>query len=150
MPIITCESEDEFREALIHGAVLYFPCPKYLDILDPHYFVIITLGHPHYYLCCSTSRIETVENLIARFKYTHETFVWADPRDTTNPFVVDSYLNCNEFFHFTFQELWDIHEEGIMVVHSKLSDETYHQMVNGYKSSITIDEDFQDLLPSID
>lgn len=149
MPIPTL-SQIDFKAALVHGAILYYPEPC-LGTLIPHNFIIAAIDRTDdiYYSVCSTSQLATVERLIATNTFPESTFVWIPARDTTTPLTRDSYLNCNEHFRYQFSELWTIYQAGDMELKGVLPDEYYHQIINGYKISDQIEEEIKELLPDI-
>lgn len=102
MPLL----KNEFEEILTSRQILYFSCPE-LNTPEPHYFICICRQPEDIIiLSCCTSRFETVEKLIERDRFPNETLVYIPSSDLENLFTKNTYVNCNEYFPYTIEELW--------------------------------------------
>ena len=92
-----------------------------------------------------------MKRLIERNRFPHETLVYISDSDTDNPFKKDTYINCNEWFPYNFDELWDMYcigvlriEPGLLPLHS------FEQILIGLNASPRIEDELKDSLPNID
>jgi hypothetical protein len=142
----------EFETEITSRKILYFSCDV-LNTREPHYFICICI-HPfgEINFSCCTSQFETVKRLIERHRYPPSTLVYISPADTDNPFDRDTYVNCNEYFTYDIEELWQMYTNGeiIRMFDNPLPLHSFEQIVIGFRDSEMIEEDFKDALPGID
>lgn len=141
----------QFEAAVLSRTILYFPCLE-LNTHVPHYFICIN-NHPVdiVNLSCCTSQFDTVKQLIERRKFPNETLVYLPESDSSNPFTKDTFVNCNEYFPFSLDELWQMYiERKLSIENNLLPIDSFEQILIGFNKSPVIEEEFKDALPSID
>lgn len=144
-------SKQEFYSALVPRRILRFRCDE-LNSPDPHFFICVTIIQPETLnLSCCTSQFETVRRLIERNKFPNETLVFINPADQDNPFNKDTHINCNEYFPYYKEELWDKYQNGeLEVITDLLPLHSFEQILIGFERSPNIEQEIKDSLPSID
>lgn len=111
----------QFEAEITPGRVLYFLCTE-LGTLQPHFFIcIIRQPDDILVLSCGTSQFETVKRLIENNRLPNETLVYIPATDGTNPFYLDTYINCNEYFPYHIDELWDLYRTGDLTIRGELA-----------------------------
>jgi hypothetical protein len=71
--------------------------------------------------------------------------------DVSNPFSKDTYVNCNEYFPFSIDELWTLYSSGqLTIIKDLLPIDSFEQILIGFNKSPIIEEEFKDSLPKID
>jgi len=146
MPLTKLEFEAEIKSRKI----FYFPCEE-LKTPIPHYFICICIypiGTAN--LSCCTSQFDTVKRLIERRRFPNETLVYIPDSDSDNPFHRDTYINCNEYFPFLIEELWDMYQHGILEIRSELPLHSFEQILIGFNTSPMIEDELKDSLPDLD
>jgi hypothetical protein len=141
----------QFEAELVSRKILYFPCVD-LNTHVPHYFICVC-NHPVdiVNLSCCTSQFDTVKQLIERRKFPNETLIYMQKSDVSNPFSKDTYVNCNEYFPFSIDELWTLYSSGqLTIIKDLLPIDSFEQILIGFNKSPIIEEEFKDSLPKID
>jgi hypothetical protein len=141
---------EQFAKEIVPGKVLYFSCED-LGTFEPHFFVcIVRQPDDIYILSCATSKLETMRRLVERKRFPNETIVYIPSADETNPFSLDTYINCNEYFPFAINELWDLYTQGELTIRGNIAFESLHQIIIGFHSSPVVELELKDLLPDPD
>lgn len=65
-------------------------------------------------------------------------------------FKKDTYVNCNEYFPYTVDELWDLYCEGVLTIKGKLPDYSLQQLIIGFLDSEMIEDEIKGTLPNPD
>lgn len=142
-------SKEQFENEIKLRKIFYFSCPE-LNTDVPHYFICFSI-HPVgvVNLSCCTSQFETVKKLIERGRLPYETLVYIPKEFHDNPFTLDTYVNCNEFFSYYVHELWDMYNKGeLKLIDELLPLESFVQMIIGFNSSDLIEQELKDSLPN--
>ena len=142
-------SRADFEKQIVPGKILYFPCEE-LRSSEPHYFICITILSDTTILSCCTSQFETVKRLIERNKYPYSTLVSIPANDKENIFKKDTYINCNEYFPYTLDELWNLYNTGFLTIKGDLSNGYLQQLTIGFLDSEMIEDEIKDILPDPD
>ena len=147
MPVL---SPQQFQADIKARAILYFSEPV-LNTPIPHYFVCVgqSVDGELLFSCC-TSQFETVRGLIERRRYLETTLVYMSPADTDNPFTSETYVNCNEYFAYSIQHLWNLYLHGQLSFYGELPLHSFEQILIGFRDSNQIEEEIKDALPNID
>ena len=115
---------------------VYLFSTKQIRTDQPHYFICLKKSDNNFIIMsCCTSQFDTINKLIQLKKYNPETFVWISPKDVENPFTKDTYVNCNNAFVFSLDELKQKYESGSFVNKGAVSEVVYEQIILGTKSS---------------
>jgi hypothetical protein len=141
----------QFEAALLSRKVLYFACSE-LNTEEPHYFICLC-SHPvnTVNLSCCTSQFATVKRLIERNKFPSETLVYIPKTDTDNPFKKDTYINCNEWFPYSIDELWSMYYNVVLtIIPDLLPLHSFEQILIGLLASPQIEDELKESLPDID
>lgn len=139
----------EFTAELVYRKILKFPCPE-LNTDIPHYFICVC-NHPIdiVNLSCCTSQFDTVKKLIERNRLPSETLVYISEKESDNPFSKETFVNCNEYFPYTIDELWDLYESGeLEIIPSLLPIHSFEQILIGFNISPQIEEEIKESLPN--
>lgn len=139
----------DFMNEIVPGKIFYFACTD-LKTSEPHNFICIIVQDDYIanFSCC-TSKFDTVRKLIERNRYPSETLVYISPEDSDNPFKEKTYINCNEYFPFSFQELWDLYISHALKIKGTLPIHSMEQIVIGFQTSELIEDEIKELLPVI-
>jgi len=141
-------NRSDFEFILVPSQILYFPC-KELRTDIPHYFICICRDpNGNIILSCCTSQFTTVSRLIDKGKFPKETLVLIPKSDPKNDFAQDTYINCNEYFRFTVQELWVLYKMGRLTIRSELPKHSMEEILTGLSLSPMIEQEIIDNLPS--
>lgn len=142
-------SRSDFENTLKIRKILKFPCEEELKTPISHFFIYICCtASGDIVLSCCTSQFETVRKLIERNRFPNETLVHIPYGDVDNPFNRDTYVNCNEWFAYTVEELWTMYQNGeLEVIELILPIHSFEQIVLGFKASPTIEEFVKEVLP---
>jgi hypothetical protein len=142
-------SKRDFEAEIKSAKILYFPCEE-LNTPIPHYFVCVCIHPPGTVnLSCCTSQFETVKRLIERGKYPNETLVYIPEHDTENPFNKKTYINCNEYFPYLIDELWDLYQNQSLEIFPELPLDSFEQIIIGFQKSPIIEEELKENLPDV-
>jgi hypothetical protein len=144
-------NKSEFEAELICRKIFYFSCPE-LNTPVPHYFICIC-NHPIdiVNLSCCTSQFDTVRRLIERGRFPSETLIYIPATDADNPFHKDTYVNCNEYFPYTIEELWILYYSNqLQIIPQLLPIHSFEQILIGFNASPQIEDEIKDALPSMD
>lgn len=141
----------EFENCLTGRKILYFQCDE-LNSPHPHYFVCIFVDAMRVaHMSCCTSQFETVRRLIERNRYPETTLVYISEQDSDNPFSKPTYINCNEYFQFSIDELWDWYQHRDLTVKEQLLPmHSFEQIILGFHASNVIEEEIKEQLPDLD
>lgn len=141
-------TQDQFEAIITHRQILYFICPD-LNSPNPHYFICVA-HHPNgeLVLSCCTSQFDTVKKLVERGRFPNSTLVYMPPA-SDNPFVKDTYINCNEYVPYLISELWEMYTLGSLSLHGELPLHSFEQILIGFKDSPLIEEDVKEKLPDV-
>jgi hypothetical protein len=143
-------SRPQFEAIVKPKRILRFAIPE-LNIPIPHYFICVgQLPEGKFALSCCTSQFNTVRQLIERNRFPESTLVWIRATDADNPFHLDTYVNCNEYFGYEIDELWNMYSWQRLTVHDELPLHSFEQILIGLKDSDQIVEELKENLPSID
>lgn len=144
-------TREEFEICLVSRKILYFPCIE-LNSPYPHYFICVFIDPSQIvYMSCCTSQFETVKRLIERKRYPEATLVYIPEADTDNPFNKPTYINCNEYFPFSIDELWDWYQGNVLtVIEDLLPLHSFEQILLGFHASDVIEDEIKEQLPSLD
>ena len=143
MPLTRVQFEAEIRT----GKVFYFSCPE-LNTNIPHYFVcVVRQPDDIIVLSCCTSQFETVKRLIEMRRFPYETLIFMSAGDPQNPFIYDTYINCNEYFPYSVQEFWEMYQDGEIQIIGEIPDDSIEQILIGFRSSPVIEQELKLLLP---
>lgn len=129
---------------------IYLFSSIHLNTTIPHYFICIvrTDGDLLYMTCC-TSKFDTVSRFVETRGLPFETLVFIKPNnnDTENPFSKDTYVNCNNVFSYTVDELTEMYINGGISYEGKISDVHYEQLLIGINESPLVDEEIKEFIP---
>ena len=130
---------------------VYYFSSTLLNTTEPHYFICIKRTDDEILvLSCCTSQRTTVQNYIETRNLPFETMVWISPSDTTNPFFIDTYVNCNSTFSYTLDEFRSMYDSNKIDFSGEISLNHFSQIVNGIQKSPLIDEETKELIPQIE
>lgn len=142
-------SRPQFEALVKPRRILRFSVPR-LN-LGLHFFVCVgQFPNGEFVFSCCTSQFNTVEQLIQRNRFPESTLVWMRATDTGNPFRLDTYVNCNEYFAYYMDALWDMYFWNQLTEHEELPLHSFEQILIGFRDSDQIEEELKDNLPSID
>lgn len=141
-------SRENFEKSIVPGKILYFPCED-LRTTEPHYFVCVAILPDNTILSCCTSRFDTVRKLIERNRFPYSTLVSISGEDD-NPFKKDTYINCNEYFPYTVDELWNLYQDRLLSIKGNLPIHSFQQLIIGFLDSQMIEEEIKEVLPNPD
>jgi hypothetical protein len=141
----------EFELCLRSGRIFYFGCAE-LNSSYPHFFICIFVDPSHIvHMSCCTSQFETVQRLIERRRYPEAKLIYISDADADNPFDKPTYINCNEYFQFSIDELWEWYlADDLTVIKELLPLHSFEQILLGFQASNVIEEEIKDQLPSLD
>jgi hypothetical protein len=91
-----------------------------------------------------------MQALVDRKRFPHETIVFMSAADSANPFTKDTFINCNEYFPYSIDELWDMYNQTELTLKGDIPLDSYHQLVVGFHASPVIEFEIKDLLPDPD
>lgn len=141
-----------FTSSIKEQKILYFSS-QHLNSDESHYFVCIKrTDNDVLILTCCTSKFDTVRKFVESRHLPNETLVWIkpDPKDSENPFTIDTYVNCNNVFSYTMEEFQNMYSSNSLSIVGELSLNYYTQIINGLIASPLIEEEIKDCLPKID
>lgn len=145
-------SVTDFEAQLVSRRLLYFAYPEELKTPTPHYFICLC-NHPigsASFSCC-TSQFDTVKRLVENKLYPPETLVYIPHSDSENPFTKDTYVNCNEHWVFSVNELWVKLQTGaLQIMPNLLPLDSFHQVLMGLQASPVVEVELQESLPSME
>ncbi len=142
-------SRPQFEALVKPRRILRFAIPE-LNI-GLHFFVCVGQSPDGRWLfSCCTSQFDTVRKLIEKNRFPESTLVWMEAIDPDNPFHMDTYVNCNEYFGYQMDELWTMYGWGQLTKHDELPLHSFEQILIGFRDSNQIEEELKDNLPDID
>lgn len=130
---------------------IYLFSSVYLNTNIPHYFIcIVRTDGDLLYLTCCTSKFETVSKFIETRHLPYETLVFIKPneKDKNYPFVKDTYVNCNNVFLYTVEELTALYKKGEISYEGKINEVHYEQLLIGINESPLVDEEIKEFIPN--
>lgn len=137
-------------EAGIQPKEIYLFSSNYLNTPEPHYFICIkrTDGNILYMTCC-TSKFDTVRRFVeSRPEIPQTTVVWIKPNDPNHELYLDTYVNCNNVFSYTIEELMEMYKTGSVQYKGTISNNHYEQLLIGIHNSPLVDEEIKDFIPT--
>lgn len=143
---------ESFISSIKERKVYYFSSDK-INVDNPHYFICIKKTEQDILiLTCCTSQFETIKRFVETRSLPYETLVWIKPNeeDDDNPFIVDTYVNCNKVFEHTIEEFRNKYNSDLISFSGEISMNYYSQIVNGLNLSPLIEGEIKDCLPKID
>lgn len=144
-------TDQQFRANIKPRTVLYFPDEAILKTPNSHYFICLGKNSDgHLMFSCCTSQFDTVRQLVERNRWPQSTLVYIPGNDTENPFRTDTYVNCNEFFEYSLNELWSMYLDGILSFKGDLPLHSFEQILIGLSDSPQIEDIIKEELPTID
>lgn len=115
------------------GSVLKFPAPEQ-GVTDPHYFIIVAINDDEYHFVEGTSQKEKKEAYFDRNGLDYSTLICIPP-DGNSGFTKDTYVNCNDNYPFTLEDLnWKAYNDEI-TAEGRISYDHYDQIRKGIKNS---------------
>ena len=144
-------SPEQFSANIKPRSIIYFSDRSALNTSNPHYFICIgSNSDGELIFSCCTSQFNTVSLLIERKRFSNTTLVFISKDDDENPFTLDTYVNCNEYFPYLLSELWDMYNRGKLTLHGELPLDSFDQILTGFRNSTQIEQDLKETLPTID
>ena len=138
---------DTFLQHIGLQKVYYFSCNR-IDTPDNHFWVCIQRTPDDVLiLSCCTSQLETIERLIKYQRLLPETFVFVSPKDNSNPFWKDTFVNCNNCQLFTIDEFRAMYDSNRVKYSGEISDAHFQQILDGVRLSTLVDGETKALLP---
>ena len=143
-------STDVFLGAIAAKKVYYFSSTK-LNTPIPHHFVCVKrTDNEVLILTCCTSQFDTVSRFVESRNLPNSTLVWISPKDPANPFITDTYVNCNNSFSYTVDEFRAMYESDSVNFSGEIAEPHYVQILTGIHSSPMIDAETKELIPHPD
>lgn len=138
---------DVFLCSISLQKVYYFACNR-IDSPEPHYWICLQRTPDDVLvLSCCTSQVDTVERYIKYLKFLPETFVYISPKDSSNPFRKDTFVNCNNCQLFTVEEFRILYDSDRIDFSGEISEIYFQQILDGVLSSPLVDGETKSLLP---
>lgn len=140
---------DIFLSAIEEKKVYYFSSTQ-INTPEPHYFICLKrTDNDVLIMSCCTSQFDTVRRFVESRSLPNETLVWISPGDQTdeNPFVKDTYVNCNSSYTYTIDEFRSMYNSDSVTFSGEISDEHYEQIVIGIHKSPLIDTETKEVIP---
>jgi hypothetical protein len=138
---------DVFLSSISDKKVYYFSS-NHINTDTPHHFICLKRSDDDILIMsCCTSQFDTVSKYIETRSLPTETLVWISPKDNSNPFTKDTYVNCNSSFTYTVDEFREMYNSESINYSGEISDNHYQQIISGIHNSPLIDEETKDMLP---
>jgi len=140
-----------FASGVCEKDILYFSS-NYLSSTEPHYFICLKKTANDLLIFCVTSTQK--EKILTRIQSSGlpaETVVHIKSidTDTQSIFPKDCYVNCNNKFEFTVEQLQRKFESGEIIIKGQLPQRYYEEIVNGLCLSPTIENSVKKLFNHI-
>lgn len=116
---------------------------------DPHNFICIKCTDKTFFFACCTSQFETVKSIIEKRKLSEKTLVYIPGKDKypQSLFKKDTFINCNQPFPHTHEEILKAIKSGLFKFVGVLPDEYYLQILIGLHESDMVDDCVKEILP---
>lgn len=138
-----------FISAVQEKKVFYFSSSR-INSTEPHFFVCIKRTNDELLIfSCCTSKFENKRRYIESRNLPRETLVYIKPKEDGNPFVRDTYVNCNECHIYTVQEFEQKYNSNQVEYSGEISDVYYEQIIIGIQKSPLISQETKNLIPNI-
>lgn len=137
-------TEDELRQALVSGNILYISDPQIANGI-PHYHIFIKKTDGGYLttVCC-TSQFEKNLKHITRVRESLDTLVSIDHETADNHLHDFTYVNCNGYFSYTEAELLLLNVRRDIPICGAVTIFEFQKIIKGLLISRRIDEEFKD------
>lgn len=137
-----------FISAIQEKKIYYFSTTK-IDSTKPHYFICIKkTDNDVLIMSCCTSQFKTIENYVVSRQLPYETLVWISPADSSNPFTIDTYVNCNSPIPFTLDEFRAMYVADSITSSGEISLNHYSQILIGIHASTLIEPEIKEQIPN--
>jgi hypothetical protein len=137
-----------FADGVAEQQIYYFATA---EVENPHFYICIkrTDGNILYMSIC-TSQFETIRKFVETRHLPFETLVFIKPNtaDENNPFSKETFVNCNNVFTFTIDELTEKYINGEISYKGQLEDIYYEQLLLGIHASPLVDEEVKEFIPN--
>jgi len=140
-----------FVNSIEEKEVILFRASK--ETVDPHFYICIKKTKEDVLmLALSTTQKERILKFVSINNCHPDTIVEIKPNseDSDSVFNKHCYVNCNDVYPYTSEELKTMHDKGLLKPIGILHQKYYEAIVNGICLSQLVDNDFQDLLNSTD
>jgi len=136
-----------FLQGIEDKKVYYFSSPK-LNTPVPHYYICIKrTDNDVLILTCCTSQDDTIIKFINYNHLPYTTLVWVTAKDPSNPFTVETFVNCNQYHLYSVDEFKQMYNSNTIDFSGEISDVHYEQIVVGLHSSPLIEPEIKELIP---
>lgn len=138
---------DIFIESIDNKKIYYFSSNQ-LNTKIPHHFICVKRNNNDVlFMSCCTSQFETIRKFVETRSLPLATLVYISPKDTSNPFDKDTYVNCNDIQTYTIDEFRSMYESNAINYSGEISDNYYEQIITGIHSSPLIEEEIKENIP---
>ena len=122
-----------------------------LNTIVPHFFVCVTTKDNKVFLfTCCTSQFKKQQLYIERRNdIPNSTLVWIKAPNKLNDLYKDTYVNCNDNFMYSFDELGKLYEAGKISLEGKISEAEWQQIINGLLESPFTEDEIKELVQSL-
>jgi hypothetical protein len=120
-----------FGSTIEPGKIYYFKSNQLTSTELPHYFIVIaTPTNGLIIFTCCTSQFEKRKRFIELNKIPFSTLVWIKP-DEENGLKKDSYVDCNNCFRYSKEELIEMYDNLKIKFVGYLSDYKLEEIKKG-------------------
>lgn len=119
------------------------------EVATPHFYICIRkTNNDVLFLVMSTTQQERLLRYIARNKIDISTIVAIKSKDedANSPMRKTCWINCNDVYQYTVDEISDLYKSGNIQAIGKLPHQYYQLIVNGICLSPMVDEEIKELL----
>jgi len=106
------------------GIVYKFKAPELITTTVPHYFIVVGIEDETNYLCLCTTQLQKKLNHISHTGHDPNTIAYISPNNN-NGLTSDTYINCNDYFTISKEELVNKVSNGGFSISGTLSKSEY-------------------------
>ncbi len=140
---------DLFVQGISERKIYYFSSDQ-INSLEKHHFVCIKRTEEDILiLSCCTSQFETVKRFVESRSLPYETLVYIPPNGEDTPFVLQTFINCNQYFTYTIDEFVSMYESGSISHSGIIPEGIYSQIMVGVQRSPLIDNETKAIIATV-
>lgn len=120
-----------FGSTIEPGKIYYFKSDQLTSTDLPHYFIVVaTPTNDLIIFTCCTSQFEKRKRFLELTQIPFSTLVWIKPNEN-NGLKKDSYVDCNNCFRYSFEELIEMYNNCKVEFVGCLSDSKLEEIKQG-------------------
>jgi hypothetical protein len=111
-----------------------------------HFFVcVICIDEDIILVCCTSDKNDKNKRLI-EIRNLHQTLVYVEPDEDKNGLSKDTWINCNKYFAYSFDEFAQMYDSNQIKVVGEVTEAEMEQIRLGLLASPDIDDNLKSKL----